>query len=304
MKLNLRSVDLNLLPVFVAVVEAGQLSRAADRLGMSQPAVSAALQRLRVTVGDPLFSRTRAGLVPTPRARELHEQVRAGLDQLTLALDPDRAFDPATAERTFRLLAVDYFETLMLGPLMARLREFGPGLGVQVRPPLAGWQRLLLDGEADFAFDTQAPEDPRLAVRVVASETLAVVARAGHPAIRGRLELAAFLEAEHVVLPATERHTLPLEQILGRPDWRRRVGAQVVHYSNLLSVASASDLIATVPLRLAQRLGGGLKLQVLPFPVAVPPIPIYLIWPRVLESDRAHGWFCEQLLACLPTDDR
>lgn len=300
MKLNLRSVDLNLLPVFAAVVEEGQLSRAADRLAMSQPAVSAALQRLRLTVGDPLFTRTRAGLVPTPRAWELHEQVNAGLAVLAEALDPGQQFEPARAERTFRLVAVDYFETLILGPLMSRLRSHSDGIAVQVLPQQEGWQRLLVSAEVDFAFDTEVPEDDRLRAEPVADEQLVVVARHQHPVIRGELSLEMFLAAEHVVLPLRERRTLPLDQLLGRPGWKRRVGAQVVQYSNLLAVAGASDLVATVPLRLAQRYAASLELQVLDFPVPVPRIPIYLIWPRALEPDLAHDWFRMFLKASMP----
>ena len=296
MKLNLRAIDLNLLPVFVAVVEEGQLSRAAQRLGMSQPAVSAALQRLRLTVDDPLFTRTRSGLTPTPRAKELHQQVSEGLQILAQALDPSQGFDPATSQRIFRLLAPDYFETLALGPLMTLLRESSPSICVQVQPQLDGWSRQLLDGEVDFTIDTQVPSDDRLETTPAMEETLAVVTRRNHPTIKGNLTLEAFLAAEHVVLPLRERQVLPLDQILGKPGWRRRVGAQVAQYGNLLSVAGTSDLIATVPLRMARMMAPTFGLQVLPFPVPVPAVTVYLIWPQALERDTAHAWFRALLL--------
>ncbi|MDX1459126.1 MAG: LysR substrate-binding domain-containing protein [Marinobacter sp.] len=302
MKLNLRSVDLNLLPVFAAVVEERQLSRAADRLGMSQPAVSAALQRLRLTVDDPLFIRQRSGLQPTPRAESLYEQVQAGLEKLVVALDPTPSFDPTIAERTFRIIAVDYLESLGVGPLMARLREESQTIGVRILPQAEGWQQWLLAAEADFAFDTQLPEDGRLAGQLVGTEELAVVARRGHPDITGALSLEQFLAAEHVVLPERERRTLPLDQILGKPGWNRRIGAHVVQYSSLLSVAGSSDLIATVPKRLAHRLAPFLSLQVLPFPVPVSPVAVYLIWPEAMAKDPAHQWFKQRLLAALPFD--
>ena len=296
MKLNLRAIDLNLLPVFLAVVEEGQLSRAALRLGMSQPAVSAALQRLRLTVDDPLFTRSRSGLSPTPRARELYQQVSDGLQLLAQALDPSQRFDPATSQRTFRVLAPDYFETLVLGPLMTRLRQSSPGICVQVLPQQDGWSRQLVDGEVDFAIDNLLPADERLEAQPAMEETLAVVARQDHPSIHGSLSLEDFLAAEHVVLPLRERQILTLDQILGKPGWRRRIGAQVVQYGNLLSVAGTSDLIATVPLRMARMLAPTFGLQVLPFPVPVPAVTVYLIWPRALERDAAHGWFRTLLL--------
>lgn len=295
MKLNLRSIDLNLLPVFTAVVEEGQLSRAAERLGMSQPAVSAALQRLRLTVGDALFVRNRNGLSPTPRALELYKQLTQGLELIASALDPAQAFDPAHSERHFRLLAVDYFETVMLGPLLLDLRRHSQSLGVEVLPQADGWQQRLLNAEADFALDTVLIEDSRITGTAVAEEKLVVVARRKHPQLRGKLTLENYLEAEHVVLPLRERRILPLDQILGKPGWRRRVGAHVSQFGNLLAVASQTDLIATVPLRMAEAQASALKLQLLDFPVAVPPLPIYLMWPKALDADPAHRWFRELL---------
>lgn len=304
MKLNLRAIDLNLLPIFVAVVEEGQLSRAAQRLGMSQPAVSAALQRLRLTVDDPLFTRSRSGLSPTPRARDLYRDVSAHIQQVAEALDPSQCFDPLTSDRILRLIAPDYFEFLVLGPLMARLRHASPTMGIQVLPPQDSWNRQLLDGEADFAIDTQLPSDDRLEAKPVMEESLTVVARRDHPTIQGTLSLEEFLAAEHVVLPLRERQVLPLDQILGRPGWRRKVGAQVVQYGNLLSVAGASDLIATVPKRMAQKLAPTFGLQLLRFPVSVPPVVIYLIWPTVLARDPAHKWFKDLLEAHLCSLDQ
>lgn len=295
MKLNLRSIDLNLLPVFVAVVEEGQLSRAALRLGMSQPAVSAALQRLRLSVDDALFIRSRNGLSPTPRAQALYQQVNNGLQTLIEALDPGQAFNPAHSERVLRLIAVDYFETLVLGSLIREIRQHSETLGIEVLPQQEGWQRQLLNAEVDMALDSQLPEDERITGEKISEEKLVVVARRGHPLIKGSLTLEDFLHAEHVVLPLRERRILPLDEILRKPGWRRRIGAHVGHYGNLLAVASQTDLIATVPQRLALMQEKALKLQVLDFPVQAPAVPIYLMWPKALDKDPAHRWFRAQL---------
>lgn len=299
MKLNLRATDLNLLPIFVAIVEEGQLSRAAERLGMSQPAVSAALQRLRVTLDDVLFTRSSKGLTPTPRARELYGQVHSGLQILAEALDSGQRFDPSRSDRQFSIIAVDYFESMMLGPIISLLRGHGDGLGVRVESQHGDWMRRLLGAEVDFGLDTQMPEDDRLETQAIREEALAVVARRDHPDIQGSLSLAQFLDARHVVLPPLERRVLPLDQVLGRPGWRRRIGAQVSQYANLLNVASSTDLIATVPLRLAQSLAEHLALQVLPFPAPAPPVMIYLIWPKAVERDPAHQWFRDVIMSSL-----
>lgn len=295
MKLNLRSVDLNLLPVFVAVMEEGQLARAAARLGMSQPAVSSALKRLRLTVGTELFSRSRTGLHPTPEARRLYDTVSEGLGLLSGALDHRQGFDPAASNRQFGVIAPDYFDALALGPLMTRIRRFSEGMSIRIQPLANDWQRTLVNAEADIAFDSVRVEDSRVRTEVMALETPVVVARSGHPRIQGSITPEQYMDEEHVVLPERERRVLPLEKFLGHPVLERRIGAQVPQLTGLLFAVSRSDLIATAPRYLARQLAPSLGIQVLPFPMDVPQIPIYAIWPAVLDQDPAHQWLRAQM---------
>ncbi|MDX1802459.1 MAG: LysR family transcriptional regulator [Alcanivorax sp.] len=296
MKLNLRSVDLNLLPVFDAIMEAGQLSRAAEALGMSQPAISAALQRLRHTLGDELFIRTRHGMQPTPRARELHPLIRGQLEGLRDALDPDNRFTPATSERHFRILSVDYFEMVILPGLLTRLRAQAPHIVLEISVADDQTNAALHRGQADLAVDAFIADDPKLPRQVLLEEALVVVARHDHPTLRGRCGKRQFLHAEHVVLPDRNRR-LPLDQILQKPGWQRRTGARVTQFASMLATCARSDMIATVPERLARQYGPALGLQVLPFPAALPPVPIYMSWSQAQHRDPAHRWLREQLLA-------
>lgn len=298
MKLNLRSVDLNLLPVFAAIMEAGQLSRAAEQLGMSQPAISAALQRLRHTFADELFVRTRQGMQPTPRARELHEQLGPQLNALRDALDPGNRFDPATSQRHFRIISVDYFEMVVLPPLLARIREQAPDVILEVVPAGDTMADDLHKAKADLAVDAFIFDDDRLHRDVLLEEELVVVARKKHPILKGRCSKKQFLQAEHVVLPDRNRR-LPLDQILNAPGWQRRTGARVTQFSSMLAAAAGSDMIATAPRRLASQYAEALQLQVLPFPVPIPPVPIYLLWAAAQDQDPAHQWLREQLIATL-----
>ncbi|MCG6656983.1 LysR family transcriptional regulator [Halomonas campisalis] len=298
MKLNFRSIDLNLLPVFAAVVEEGQLARAAERLGMSQPAVSAALKRLRLTVGAPLFSRSRAGLSPTPLAQELYQRISQGLSVLAEALDPEQVFDPTRSDRDFRLVAGDYFDTLLLGRLIASLRRQQAPVTVQALPLRGEWLTALLHADVDIVLDTVAIDDHRVNYVVISEDSPVVVARQDHPCIRDRITLDDFFMAEHVVLPPRERGVLPLDQILADERWprrQRRIGVQVSQFTNQFAVVAESDLIATVPRRLAKHLAPSLGLQVMEFPISVPRVPIYLLWPKVLDHDPGHQWFREQL---------
>ena len=300
MKLNLRSIDLNLLPVFDAIMEAGQLSRAAESLGMSQPAISAALQRLRHTFADDLFVRTRQGMEPTPRARELHELLSPQLNALRDTLDPGNRFDPTTSQRHFRIISVDYFEMVVLPPLLARIRQQAPGVMLEIVPTSDTLADDLHKARADLAIDAFLPDDDRLHRDVLLEETLVVVARSGHPALKHRCSKSQFLEAEHVVLPDRNRR-LPLDQILNAPGWQRRTGARVTQFAGMLATVAGSDMIATVPRRLANQYTAALRLQVLRFPVPVPPVPIYQLWSPAQDKDPAHQWLRAQLAATLKT---
>ena len=295
MKLNLRSVDLNLLPVFDAIMEAGQLSRAADSLGMSQPAISAALQRLRHTLGDPLFVRTHQGMVPTPRARELHRSLSQQLGAMRDTLDPANRFVPGTSQRRFRVLSNDYFEMVVLPTLLTRLRSEAPNVVVEVALAGDDMPQRLYTAEADLAVDAFATENDRLRRQVLLAERLAVVARQDHPDLQGDCSKQQFLDAEHVVLPDRNRR-LPLDQILNEPGWQRRTGARVTQFASMLATCSGSDMIATVPERLAQQYARAFGLKTLPFPVEVPPLPVYLLWAPVMDSDPAHEWFRQHLM--------
>lgn len=298
MKLNLRSIDLNLLPVFAAIMEAGQLSRAADQLGMSQPAISAALQRLRHTLGDELFVRTHQGMEPTPRARELHDLLSPQLNALRDALDPGNRFDPATSQRHFRIISVDYFEMVVLPPLLARIRQQAPDVQLEIVPSGDTMADDLHKARADLAVDAFIADDDRLQRDILLEEELVVVARQGHPVLKGKCGKSQFLQAEHVVLPDRNRR-LPLDQILNARGWQRRTGARVSQFASMLAAAAGSDMIATAPRRLATQYAGALNLQVLPFPVPVPPVPIYLLWPPAQDQDVAHQWLREQLSATI-----
>lgn len=294
MKLNLRSIDLNLLPVFSAIMAAGQLSRAAEQLGMSQPALSAALQRLRVTFDDPLFIRTKQGMEPTPRARELHTQLQPHLAALRQILSPEHRFNPLTSQRRFRIVSADYFEMALLPPLLKHVQAQAPNIMIEVSNADDSTNERLLKAEADLAIDALLPDDPRLKRALLLEEPLVVIARQGHPQLKQQCLKQQFLDAQHVVLPDRNRR-LPLDQILNTPGWERRTGAQVTQFSGLLNTCAHSDMIATVPQRLADQYAAPLNLRVFPFPAPIPPVPVYLLWSPLLDKDPAHQWLREQL---------
>ncbi|WP_111657856.1 LysR family transcriptional regulator [Isoalcanivorax indicus] len=294
MKLNLRSIDLNLLPVFEALMQAGQLSRAAEQLGMSQPAFSAAVQRLRDTVGDELFVRTRQGLKPTPRAIALWQQLQPGVEAVREAFEESRRFDAASSERRFVIIGTDYIEQVHLPRLLDLAAQEAPHTCFSMQPVSDGWHERLAHAQADVAIDSFPPDDPRLHHAVIGEEEVVVIARRGHPRLDGHINVAQFLEERHVVLQERGRR-LPLDMILNQPGWQRQIAVQVSQFVSQISVCAASDLIATVPASIARLFSGTWPIQVLPFPTALPAVPVCLIWPATLERDPAHIWMRQSI---------
>ncbi len=297
MRMNLRSVDLNLLTVFEAIMETGQLRRAADRLGMSQPAVSAALQRLRDSLGDELFIRTSQGVMPTPRAREIHQTTSQALEMLRNELDQPRQFDPGQCKRHFSLMGGDYVEQLFLGPLMATLSREAPGVSLEIGPLLAGdYGKALVTGEYDVAIHYAVPADTNLVVRKVGLDRLVVACRAGNPQLQGRLTPTLFASLPHVTLLPPESGPGHLERFMGNEKPGRCWSVRVTHFSSMLPVVLASDTLCVMPLSLARMFARHAAIEIHEIPADIPAITIHLVWAQRYEADRAHSWFRTQLL--------
>ncbi|WP_396587594.1 LysR family transcriptional regulator [Bermanella sp. R86510] len=295
MKLNLRSIDLNLLPVFEAIMETRQFSKAAERLAMSQPAMSAAVQRLRNTLNDPLFVRSSRGVIPTAKAEILYEDVQKALFLVRQGLSQQNEFNPNTEPHTFRILSGDYFEFVLLPQLLNTFAEDAQKVRLNLTPILEQSATQLMHAQADVMLDAFPIDDHRIHCEVVTQEKLMVITKKQHPWIKGSLSLEDFLNATHAVLPNRGR-LLPLDKILNKPlERERKVGVQLTQYISLLAAVANSNYIATVPKNLAVRYADALGLQVYPFPMEVPPVPIYMMWPKVLDRNPANVWLLDQL---------
>ncbi|MGR6870967.1 LysR substrate-binding domain-containing protein [Pseudomonas sp. HK3] len=295
MKLNLRSIDLNLLPVFEAVMETRQFSKAAEHLAMSQPAMSAAVQRLRDTLNDPLFVRTSKGVVPTPKAEALYQDIQGGLSQLRQGLSQQRGFDPKAHPHSFRILSGDYFEFVLLPTLIEEVEHSAHKIRFNLRPIFDDSAKQLIHAQADVMLDAFPIKDDRIHCEVVTEETLVVVTRKSHPYIKDSISLSDFFSATHAVLPNRGR-LLPLDKILDKPlRQERKIGVQVTQYISLLAAVANSNYIATAPRQLATRYADALGLKVYDFPIAVSPVPIYMMWSKAFDHDPANQWLLDQL---------
>ncbi|WP_445358037.1 LysR family transcriptional regulator [Microbulbifer sp. ANSA005] len=309
MKRNLRSIDLNLLPVFEAIMEHGQLGKAGECIGMSPPAMSAALQRLRHTVGDELFVRRRIGFLPTPRAERLHATVSEALRQIREEIEEKVDFDPFVEKRNFNIIGGDYADIIFLGSLLNHLESISPNITVEISPlEVGGLESKMKHGAVDFALYYQPVDSKELQAEHIASDRLVVVTKNNHPRIRREISLEQFNAERHVTLHQNTSGLTHLENHVG--EWgdnsSQRVGAQVdqlgrkvavrvSHFQNMIPVVLNTNYLCTMPEGMAQQFAAHNPIQILPFPVPIAPLEIYLVWPRICNSDIVHRWLRQQL---------
>jgi DNA-binding transcriptional LysR family regulator len=294
--MNLQSIDLNLLVAFEALMEERNVTRAARRVGLSQPAMSNALTRLRRTFDDPLMVRTPGGMAPTPAAQSLIEAVRAALSQLRAALDEKPSFNPAESNRTFHLLTSDYVEIVLLAPLVGRLREQAAGVSIRVHRPPNVFQppsRTALSDSFDLAigfFPDALSLDATVRSEVLFEEDNVCIVSANHPSIKSRISVRQYAGARHAAVFYKSEGPGVIDTILAQTGLTRQLSVLAPHFASVPFIVAESDLIATVPRLLATRFSKALKLQVLPIPFTLPPFRLAMLWHERVDSDPAHAW--------------
>ena len=292
MQINLRSVDLNLLTIFDAIMQTGKISAAAKQLGMTQPAVSNALGRLRLTFEDELFLRSRYGMTPTPKARELFEPVREALALIESTLAARASFDPEESSRTFNLAIGDFGEIVLLPALLKRLGAHQGDLRIRSFPELdSSSYDLVKQGQLDFYFDYRPARHEQLDSCPFTTEELVVIARRDHPSLRRTLTRKQYLDADHIIL--NDRHSGPslLERVLRQdsPIPRRSV-VEINQYVAVPGLVSCTDCIATLPRRMAEHFAQREPIRLLPLPFRTKQSTTHLIWHRSQEKDPGHQW--------------
>jgi len=289
-------MDLNLLLAFEALMEERNVTRAARRIGLSQPAMSNALTRLRRTFEDPLLVRTPGAMTPTHAAQALIEPVRSALAQLRVALEKKPAFDPAASKRAFHVLTNDYAEIILLARLMGKLRKQSNGVSIRVHRPANVFQppsRTALSDSYDLAigfFPDALSLDASVRSEVLFEEDNVCIASARHPSIRGKLSIRQYATEGHVAVFYKTEGPGVIDTILSQKGLTRRLAVQAPHFASVPFLVAESNLIATVPRRLALRLRDTLKFQVLPLPVAMPPLRLSMLWHERMDADPAHVW--------------
>jgi DNA-binding transcriptional LysR family regulator len=295
--MNVHDVDLNLLRVFDAVLHEQGATAAAARLGLTQPAVSNALARLRAIFGDALFVRTAAGMDPTPFARELAEPVRQALALLESALAHGPGFDPATSTRAFRFYMSDLGQVEFLPPLVERLQRAAPGVRLEaVAADLEHIADALGAGSIDLAVGFLPALGPPVARRTLFRDPYRCLMRADHPSIGAKLSRKQFLESSHVLVTYRGGGHRVIEEALERAGVARRIALRVPHFTVVPMVLERTDLILTLPARVARVYERQGRFKSLPPPVPMPPAEVAVHWHERFEADPGNRWLREQVI--------
>lgn len=300
--MNIANIDLNLLVTFDALMEERSVTRAAARIGLSQPAMSNSLARLRAALEDPLFVRRAGSMVPTPRARLLAGPVRTALAQLQTALSGRARFDPSISTKTFTISTTDYIEFVLLGPLLRHVLAHGPGIQLRMRrpdqlflPPLAA----LRQGEVDAAIGFfPGPTTPQSAIRTqtLYEEQNICIVRRDHPRVHKVLGPKQFRDLNH--LGVFYRPDAPglIDISMASAGSVRNLRFISPHFLVAPFIVAATDLIAVVPKRLAMAAKKFLPLRSFDPPLDLPKFIVRLLWDERNQDEPSHVWLREQIL--------
>jgi DNA-binding transcriptional LysR family regulator len=287
---TLRSVDLNLLVALDALLSERHVTRAADRVGLSQPAMSNALGRLRGLFADELLVRTATGMQPTPRALELIEPLRQLLRQVERIMESDSGFDPAATRRTFTIRMSDILACLLLPQLMARGRA-APGIGFNVLhlPPGQTVEALERD-EIDLAVSMGLDHSNAIRAQALLRDRMVCIMRKSHPiAKRKTIAFDDFIAQAHVKVSMSPTDLRFVDDVLGARGCQRRIALNVPHWLVVPHVLKRTDLLAVMPGHLAATLmDDGLKMFELPF--RSEPFSWRMYWHRRYDQSNAHRW--------------
>lgn len=300
---DLKSIDFHLLACFDHLIDQGSVTQAAARMGLSQPAMSNALARLRELFNDQLLVRTSRGMVPTPRALELHRLVRDTLQAFADQMSEGHAFDPATSEARFRIAITDYTSSLLVPDLLPLIRREAPGIELSFATPDQSRAREWLEhGEMDLTIGYFVDlSDGLRAVELVSDDVCCLVAR-DHPTIQGAIDLAQYVAASHIRRGHVAANQFTLEATVDRAleqlGLRRRVALRTQSAFGMAQAVAFSDLVGTIGRSGADAYRKMLGVQVLPLPFDAGPAIVSMVWHERTHRHPAARWLRDAVRRC------
>lgn len=295
--MNLRSIDLNLLNVFDAVFTEGSVTRAAEKIGMSQPAISSAISRLRHIVNDELFERTGRGVKPTPRALEMAAPIRQSLALFSQALEGHQEFDISTSGREFSLALGDYGDLVLLPKLIKTLQDCKSKVKIQtISPSPADLKKQMLYGNVDLHMWIARTQDVEFSFHQAGTVREVCVVRDDHPTVKDKLSIKQYADLKHLTFKLPSAYG---PSIIDRKLWEHglvRENALSVHtFNNVPQILMSTDLISSMPIPIANILTKNHPLKIVKSPVDFE-LPIFFSWNKKDDNDPGHMWLRNYLI--------
>jgi DNA-binding transcriptional LysR family regulator len=289
--MNLANIDLNLLVVFNALMVERQVTRAGERIGLSQPATSNALARLRNLTKDELFIKTSSGLQPTPVAVSLARHIQPALNQIEAALSSSQPFDPKTSDLTFNIGMSDYVELVLLPRILERIETAAPQVKIQIKSGDRQNRLALLDrGEIDLLCglipDRIAWHERQLLFR----EQFVCVYRHDRQFIGDGISLEEYVNASHLLVSVQEDMVGRVDYLLKKQNLQRHIALSIPHFMVAPSILARTNLIATLPARVANEFTSNPNLKVLPCPIPLKGFAVYMRWHQSNQNSTTHIW--------------
>ncbi len=303
--MDLHGIDLNLLVAFDALMAERSVTRAGARIGRTQPAMSAALSRLRTLLRDELFIRGPSGLQPTPRAVDLAEPISRALGEIQRTLEFTQDFDPTTSTVAMKLGLSDHPTFLLLPRLVAVLRRKAPGIVLSIRNFTNRDDAIaMLDGGAvDITIGVPPTPTGRILGTCLFEERFVCIVRRGHPAAAGRLDLQTFLSLSHLLVsPENERFGV-VDAALAKMGLKRRLALTLPQMYAAPALVASSDMIATVMAGVVAASGCADALSILEPPLDLDPVPFLMSWHRRNDTHPAQRWFRSCIVDAVPDAD-
>jgi len=283
--------DLNLLPIFIVLMEERSVTRAAHRLGITQPALSNALTRLRAVMRDPLFIRERYGIQPTALALELAPAIAAALATVDDIVVGQQEFDPARAERLITIAPNSYVEFVLMPAIVARLRLVAPGIRLRLAPYGSDIAETgVISGDTAMVLGRIVDAPDNLVVQHLMHDGLACVVRADHPEIAATMSREQYEGLKHVNMQPPGRLRAGLFQALERQGLKREVAVSVTHFLAIPELIAVTDYCSTLPKLICRHLASDARLKIVPSPVDLGTFPVEMAWHVRYRNDPAHRW--------------
>ena len=291
--MNLHRIDLNLFAVFDAIYTAGSLTKAADVLCITQPAVSNSLSRLRDLLNDPLFVRTGHTMTPTPVAQNIIVPAREALELLRKSVQASHVFDPMIAKKQFNFASRDLLEASIIPRLLTRLEDQAPNITLTNFD--IGYNKIVAEmanGHLDFFADATSFSDPLLTKHKIANDRYVVVAKKNHPELRHGLTLEQFLKMDHINVSQNPKTQSLIDIELDKLGYKRSIKFSSQHFLTVPSALVKTNMIACLPYHLAKHY----DVAIFELPFKVPKLEYFLYWHISMEDDHAHRWMREEIM--------